>query len=57
MELYNLADDIGESTNLVHEKPDLAQRLKKKMDTWLSSVNADVPKKKQQQKSEENREK
>ena len=34
--LYNLTDDIGEATNLIGAKPELASELSKKMHAWLN---------------------
>jgi arylsulfatase A-like enzyme len=41
--LYNLANDIGESINLAHENPEKVMELKKKLDTWRESVDAQFP--------------
>jgi len=35
-ELYNLTDDIGEATNLIKAKPELAASMSKKINAWLS---------------------
>lgn len=35
VELYNLADDIGEKVDLVSEMPDKAAELRKKIQDWL----------------------
>ena len=35
VELYNLAEDIGEKVNLASKMPDKAAELKKKIDDWL----------------------
>ena len=43
LELYNLAEDIGERNNLVDEHPEKAQELKKAMDEWIESMNAKIP--------------
>ena len=36
--LYNLKDDIGETNNLLMEKPEIAARLKKKLEVWEAEV-------------------
>lgn len=43
IELYNLATDLGETTNLAKTMPDLASRLNAKLDTWLTDTNAAMP--------------
>lgn len=35
-ELYNLSDDLGESSNLIQRKPELAAELSKKIHAWLT---------------------
>lgn len=42
-ELYNLKEDIGESTNLIHDNGEVAEALKEKLDKWRKSVNAQMP--------------
>ena len=42
-ELYNLADDIAETKNLIKSKPELASELKQKLANWKKSVNAQNP--------------
>ena len=42
-ELYNLADDIGESKNLLDSQADKARELQRDMDAWRKSVNAPIP--------------
>jgi arylsulfatase A len=41
--LFNLRQDIGESKNLIEERPELAQFLEKKLDAWLRDTNAAMP--------------
>jgi len=41
LQLYNLHDDLGETTNLATEKPDLANQLLADLDAWRKSVGAD----------------
>ncbi len=43
IELYNLADDIGEERNLVARFPKLAKQLDEKLEKWLSEVDARLP--------------
>jgi len=38
--LYNLKDDIGEKSNLVAEKPELVQKMRKNLHAWYRSVDA-----------------
>ena len=42
-ELYNLTEDIGETTDLADRFPLVAERLGSKLDAWLESVNAAYP--------------
>ncbi|MEO1980651.1 MAG: sulfatase/phosphatase domain-containing protein, partial [Fuerstiella sp.] len=43
IELYQLADDIGETTNLSAEKPGKAADLKRKLQAWRQQVIARMP--------------
>ncbi|EGF27033.1 arylsulfatase A [Rhodopirellula baltica WH47] len=43
VELYNLANDLGETKNLASEKQGRASDLKRKLTTWRSSVLARTP--------------
>ena len=43
LELYNLADDIGEEHNLADEMPARAGELRDKLARWRASVNAQMP--------------
>ena len=43
LELYNLAADLGETSNLSSTNPDTTQRLKIKLDSWLKSSGARLP--------------
>ena len=45
LELYNLADDIGEKSNLAGKMPDKARALQQKLAAWRKSVGAAMPKK------------
>jgi len=42
-ELYNIANDISETTDLAKEHPEILKRLGKSLDSWLISVNAKLP--------------
>jgi len=42
-ELYNLQSDISEQDDIIIHHPDIARRLRVKLDTWLREVNAKVP--------------
>ena len=41
--LFELSTDIGEKHNLVREMPEKAAELEARLDTYLASVNADIP--------------
>ncbi len=43
LELYNLAEDIGETTNLAERHPRRAKRMQRKLAQWRVSVNAAMP--------------
>ena len=43
IELYNLADDIGEQQNLAESAPSIALTMKKKLDAWLTASGAKMP--------------
>lgn len=40
VELYNLADDIGEQVNLAEKMPQKAEELRNKLHNWLEAVGA-----------------
>jgi arylsulfatase A-like enzyme len=42
-ELYNLREDIGETTNLVKERPEIFQRLSAELDRFLAEVAVAPP--------------
>jgi len=42
LELYNLKNDISEQHNLAHEMPEKAEELKKMIDDWRKSVDAQM---------------
>lgn len=42
-ELYNLHEDVGESTNLAESFPEKVRELETALDTWKSSVDAQMP--------------
>jgi len=44
LELYNLKDDIGETTNRAAEKPELAKKMQAMLASWRKSVGARMPK-------------
>jgi arylsulfatase A-like enzyme len=46
-ELYNLADDIGEKTNLAAKMPERAKQLHDELIAWRKSVNAPMPAKRE----------
>ncbi len=41
--LYNLADDLGETTDLAEKQPDVARRLRADLHAWRDEVNAQLP--------------
>lgn len=43
IELYNLANDLAETTNLAKALPKLASRLSTKLDKWLAETKAAMP--------------
>ena len=43
VELYNLKDDLSETTDLATKMPEKAQELRKKLAVWRKSVNAAMP--------------
>lgn len=47
LELYNLEDDIGETTNLAHSNPNKAKELHNRLITWRSEIQAPMPTKNQ----------
>ncbi len=42
IELYNLADDLGETHNLVDIQPAIAEELRQELDAWRLEVRADM---------------
>ena len=43
VELYNLAEDVGERRNLAEDSPDVAQRMEQELDAWLEETGASMP--------------
>lgn len=43
LELYNLAEDIGETHNLADSKPEKARELADKLHSWRTSIQAPIP--------------
>lgn len=43
VELFNLADDIGETKNLADAQPERAARMKKLLHDWLKDTDAKMP--------------
>jgi arylsulfatase A len=43
LELFNLADDLGETTNLADRQPQRAAELSKALHEWMKSIPVDVP--------------
>ncbi|MHC4328829.1 MAG: sulfatase [Planctomycetota bacterium] len=44
VELYNLADDLGEQNDLSEKMPEKASDLKRKLEAWLAESGAAMPK-------------
>jgi hypothetical protein len=42
-ELYNLAQDIGEQTDLRTQESKRAKKMKNKLNTWLKKTGAEMP--------------
>ncbi len=42
VELYNLAEDLGETKNLAAEKSDLVRQLRRELDAWRRAVGAEM---------------
>ena len=42
-ELFNLKEDVGETTNLVSKYPKKAEQLKKLVNDWIKKTNAPIP--------------
>lgn len=42
-ELYNLANDVGETTDLSERQPEIRDRLKAKLGNWQQEMNAKMP--------------
>ncbi|MEK3885037.1 sulfatase [Paenibacillus sp. PL2-23] len=43
VELYNLLADLGEEHDIAKERPDLAEKLQKKLSQWREQVEAKIP--------------
>jgi uncharacterized sulfatase len=43
LELYNLEDDLGETTNLADKMPEKAEKLRKMLAEWREAVGARMP--------------
>lgn len=43
LELFNLADDLGETTDLAESMPDRAERLDAQLSDWLERTGSKVP--------------
>ena len=46
-ELYNLADDVSETTDRAESEPEVFERLKAELENWLSDVEAREPSERQ----------
>ena len=43
IELYNLAQDLGEQHDLAREEPEIAQRLQRRLHDYLDRMDAQMP--------------
>ncbi len=43
LELYDLAEDIGEKKNLSARRPELAARMERRLETWLRETGSRMP--------------
>ena len=43
LELFNLRNDVGETTNLATREPQRAAALRNRLRAWMASVPAEVP--------------
>jgi arylsulfatase A len=43
VELYKLSDDRREANNLAAKQPDKAADLRRRLDDWRKSINAQMP--------------
>ena len=43
VEIFNLADDIGEQKNLAEEHPELVAQLRKRLQEWRTATGANMP--------------
>lgn len=46
LELYNLEEDLGETTNLAEKRPEIRARLHQQLETWLAKHEAPMPRRK-----------
>ena len=47
VELFDLEKDLGEKENLAEAKPEVAQRMKTRLDNWLEKTKAGLPEKRE----------
>jgi hypothetical protein len=43
VELYDLSEDIGEKQDLSEAKPELAQELRQRLESWRQTLGAKMP--------------
>ena len=43
IELYDLAEDLSETTNLVAAKPRLVKRMQAGLEDWIKEIDATTP--------------
>jgi len=47
VELYDVAQDLSETTDLAQKKPQVAARLKQRLTAWLQETEAGIPQRRQ----------
>jgi hypothetical protein len=50
-ELYNIDTDIGETTNLLSQQPEVAKRLQQELSSYMRAVYPDLPSPKKHMRS------
>jgi hypothetical protein len=43
VELYNLAEDLGERNNLAEGRPNVLKQMRDQLSVWREQVNAQAP--------------
>ena len=42
-DLFDLVDDVGETKNLIQQKPELAEKLRKELEAWEQDIAKSAP--------------